>query len=268
MTLNRKVSFLTALAMALTLLVPLASCSGSKFAGGGTVKNPTTNRNSSNQLPGTMPGVDGLTDLSEGGRNILKNRFNDFLFAGAGPGSCGLPPTSDNTCRIPGGRGLRCPDGYQNIGAVGDCYPLPPGYGISMQCTGNRPLCQKTAHDDPDVVIEVRMVEGSNCPEGFTGDPSNSHVLGVVAAPPACNSYSSNAFCKKTVPLSSLTPGASIVSAIAIMGTDAHQDIAPACPAGFTNAGTAPDCSNYTGNTAIQCCKGRVTFCQKREVVN
>jgi hypothetical protein len=136
-----------------------------------------------------------------------------------------------------------------------------------MQCTGNRPLCQKAGADDPEVVVEVRMVTGSDCPAGLNGNSNNSHVLGVVAAPPACNSYSTSAFCRKTVPLSSLTPGTTIVSAIAIMGTDAHLDNPPACPAGFQDAGTAPDCSNYTGNTAIQCCKGRVRFCQKKEVV-
>ncbi len=262
----------TGLAVLPALLAVLVSCGGSSFSGGNRVQKAGTTQQNSGGLPSGsqagLPSIDGLPGFSEGGRMTLSRRFNDFLFAGAGPGSCGLPPVATNSCRVPGGRGLSCPSGYQHIGAVGDCYPLPPGYGISMQCTGNRPLCQKTGQDDPNVVVEVRMVQGSRCPDGFAGDPNNSNVLGVVAAPPSCASYSTSAFCKRTVPLSSLVPGTTIVSAIAIMGTDAHLDVPPACPAGFSDAGSAPDCSNYTANQGIQCCRGNVRFCQKQEVVN
>ena len=256
----------------------LVSCGGSSFKGAGKVAKtalPPSELDASNQsLPNnvpSLPGSDIPPGFSEAGRATLAKRFNDFLFGGAGPGSCGLP-VAGNPCRAGGSQPITCPAGYANIGSVGDCFQLPPAdaqkYRIAMQCNGNRPLCQKTGLDDPNVVIEVRMTDGSACPAGFSGDANGSNVLGVVSSPAACNNYSTSAFCKKIVPLACLPSGSSIVSAIAIMGTDSHTDSPPGCPAGFEEVGTAPDCSNYTGNKDIQCCTGRVRFCQKKEVVN
>ena len=262
----------------LTLLLPcllaVASCGGSSFKGSDGVRKASVGRTGVDASSQSLPGTQIPPSFSDGGRATLAKRFNDFLFAGSGPGSCGLPVTN-NPCRpqkppsvtIP----LRCPDGYAEIGAVGDCFQLPQAdvlkYKIPMQCNGNRPLCQKTGQEDPNVVIEVRMTNGSACPDGFSGDARGSNVLGVVSSPAACNSYSTSAFCKRTVPLTSLPPGSSIVSAIAITGSDSHTDSPPGCPRDFDDVGTAPDCSNYTGNTSIQCCKGLVRFCQKKEFV-
>ena len=140
-------------------------------------------------------------------------------------------------------------------------------YKIPMQCNGNRPLCQKTGQEDPNVVIEVRMTNGSACPDGFNVDASGSNVLGVVSSPGACTNYSTSVFCKKTVPLTSLQPGSKIVSAIAITGTSEHLASPPECPPFFDDVGTAPDCSNYGKDKRFECCSGRIRFCQKKEFV-
>lgn len=240
----------------------MVSCDGSNFSGSSGVKKAAKPINSGNSqpLPSSDPGI--VPGISEDGRQRLAKRFNDFLFAGAGPGSCGLNPT----CRSQGSLG--CPAGYSNIGAIGDCYRLPPGSPLPMQCFTNRSLCQKTATEDPDVVMEVKMVPGSNCPAGFSGNADQSHVMGVVQSAPACGSYSTQSFCRKMAPLASLQKGARIVSAIAIVGTSQRSPSAPACPAGFEDGGTAPDCSNYDGNTAYPCCTGFIRFCQKFETID
>lgn len=257
-------------ALMLPCLLAVSSCGGSSFKGSGGVRKASVGRTGLDASSQSLPGTQIPPSFSDAGRATLASRFNDFLFAGSGPGSCGLPVTN-NACRSGGTQGLSCPAGYAVIGAVGDCFMLPQAdalkYKIPMQCNGNRPLCQKTGQEDPNVVIEVRMTNGSACPDGFSGDASGSNVLGVVSSPAACNSYSTSAFCKKTVPLTSLPPGSAIVSAIAITGSDSHTDSPPGCPLNFEDVGTAPDCSNYTGNTSIQCCKGLVRFCQKKDVV-
>ena len=254
----------------LALISLVVSCGGSSFKGSGAVKKKDPVRTEVNANPTSLPGTAIPPGFSDGGRAALANRFNDFLFAGNGPGSCGLP-VANNPCRAGGTTGLSCPANYATIGAVGDCYQLSAAekakYGIPMQCNGNRPLCQKSGKDDPNVVIDIRMIDGSACPAGFSGDSAGSNILGVVSSPAACNNYSTSSFCKKTVPLSGLTAGASIVSAMAIMGSDSHLDQPPACPASFEDVGTAPDCSNHKGDTNIQCCKGRIRFCQKKEII-
>lgn len=257
----------------LALISLVVSCGGSSFKGSGAVKKKAPVRTEANANPTSLPGTAIPPGFSDGGRAALANRFNDFLFAGNGPGSCGLPVAS-NPCR-PGRPippiGLSCPTNYISIGGVGDCYQLSAAEKaqsrISMQCFGNRPLCHKSGKDDPNVVIDIRMTDGSTCPAGFSGDSAGSNILGVVSSPTACNNYSTSAFCKKTVPLSGLIAGASIVSAIAIMGTDEHLDQPPACLASFEDVGTAPDCSNGRSDTKFECCKGRIRFCQKKEII-
>lgn len=250
----------------------LFHCSGSKFSGvSGKKKSEGQGSNQSGSplpegglpLPGNQDSKNPSPDMTEDSRQTLLNRFNDFLFAGNGPGSCGLNPA----CRTQGA--LPCPTDYETIGAVGDCFQLPPGSPIPMQCFSNRSLCKKSGRTDPEVVLEVKMVAGSNCPDGFTGHSDQSHVLGVVHAAPSCNSgFSTFAFCKRTTPLAKATRGARIVSAITIQGTSQRQLTAPACPAGFAEAGVAPDCSNYDGNKDYPCCHGFIRFCQKFETLN
>ena len=261
-------------ALMLPCLLAVSSCGGSSFKGSGGVRKASVGRTGLDASSQSLPGSQIPPSFSDGGRATLANRFNDFLFAGSGPGSCGLP-VKNNPCRpqnppsvtIP----LRCPKEYAEIGSVGDCFMLPQAdaleYKIPMQCNGNRPLCQKTGQEDPNVVIEVRMTNGSACPDGFNVDASGSNVLGVVSSPGACTNYSTSAFCKKTVPLTSLPPGSAIVSAIAITGTNDHLASPPGCPYPFEDVGTAPDCSNYNKNKSFECCSGRIRFCQKKDVV-
>ena len=254
-------------AFMLPCLMAVSSCGGSSFKGSGGVRKASVGRTGLDASSQSLPSTQIPPSFSEAGRETLANRFNDFLFAGSGPGSCGLP-VKNNPCEL---KPLICPDFYAEIGAVGDCFMLPPAdvreQRISMQCRGNRPFCQKIGQNDPNVVIEVRMINGSECTDGFSGDASGSNVLGVVSSPGACTNYSSSAFCKKTVPLTSLTPGSSIVSAIAIMGTNDHLASPPRCPHPFVDVGTAPDCSNYNKNKSFECCSGRIRFCQKKDVV-
>ncbi|MEY4632050.1 MAG: hypothetical protein RIQ81_2170 [Pseudomonadota bacterium] len=258
---SRTIRLLTAIALGASLF----HCGGSKFSGGNGKKKPDSLGANQSGLP--LPGGGGSgnlpPDLSEGSRQTLLNRFNDFLFAGNGPGSCGLNPT----CKAQGALG--CPADYESIGAVGDCFQLPPGSPIPMQCFSNRSLCKKSGRTDPEVVLEVKMVAGSSCPAGFSGNADQSHLLGVVHAAPSCNSsFSTYAFCKRTIPLANASKGTRIVSAIAIQGTSQRSPTAPACPAGFEDAGIAPDCSNYDGNRAYPCCHGFIRFCQKLDTLN
>lgn len=257
---------LSGLVIIVCLYATLTSCGKSSFTGSGGFRKPKMVQSELGAGSQNLPGTAIPPNFSDSGRAALSKRFNDFLFAGSGPGSCGLP-LANNPCRL-GGTPLSCPAEYVNIGSVGDCYRLPANSAISMQCFGNRPLCQRSGKSDPNVVLDIKMVMGSACPDGFVGDPLGSNVLGVVSAPANCDNYSTNSFCKKVAPLTSLPQGSSIVSSIAITGSDSHSDSPEGCPVGFEDVGTAADCSNYTKNNANQCCKGLIRFCQKKEIVN
>ncbi len=215
--------------------------------------------------PSPTPSADGKpiegTPLSP--QSVELPAMTDFVLGGDGPGSCGLPANSGNTCRN-GQTPIACPSGYLQAASIGDCY-VTPGYG--PQCYGNRPLCAKTGKDVRPVVGLHLFLSGA-CPEGWESLSANvgltrGHVYGIVTGPHTNNAnYQEAVWCKQTKDIGALLSGDRVLKNVGVLGISQHMTTPPGCPAGYEEAGGIPDCSNFSRDPNYEWCKGLIRVCK------
>ena len=208
--------------------------------------------------PSEAPASDGKPIIETTGAS---KPMTEFIIGGNGPGSCGLPASPSNNCRE-GRSAIACPQGFRQVAAIGDCY-VTPGFG--PQCYGNRPVCAKTGADVRPVV-NFHLFEGSHCPAGWEpatvpGQPQG-HRIGISTGPNTDpNAYREIVWCKQTKDAGALVQNEKVLKNVGILGIDQHA-AAPACPAGYVDAGGIPDCTNKARNPNFQWCVGLVRVCK------